>query len=516
MTRTEISVQDALWLTMDRPNSLMVIDTVMWFRQVPDWDAVEAVVQERLVDRFPVFGRRPVQDGSTWFWEDDPDFSLSHHVLRHTLADPGELSDLQTYVSSQRSIPIDKSRPLWVLHLIDNVTFPNGDVGAAVMGRFHHAIADGVRLVQVTLGMCDLTEEAGPTKVGRPLRRSTTPAAIATSAAKNVGRSVADVAVTSAGSISGAVSGAVGGAVGTVQAALSGDVAGAAAKIAEAGTNLFRGGLAVLANPERITDVVKLLSSPDNRVVNDVATVGKLALTGTSVDTVWSGTPGIAKRASFAPLIDLDEVKAVRQATGTSVNDVLLATVSGALTRYLREHGDESVDEVTWMIPVSIRPFDAQLPKELGNYFALVVFRMPLGIDDRRARLAEVHERMERIKNSDEALLVFGVQRTISQAPDVVATRLTNFFANKAVGVLTNVPGPRQPMTLAGTEVDGVLGWAPCSGDQPMTICIFSYNNKVAVGFGVDTTLVADGDGLGEMFGEEFAQMYAELGAPVS
>ena len=158
MARSEISVQDALWLTMDRPNSLMVIDTVMWFRQVPDWDAVEAVVQERLVDRFPVFGRRPVQHGSTWFWEDDPDFSLAHHLLRHTLPDPGELADLQGYVSSQRSIPFDKSRPLWVLHLIDNVNFPNGDVGAAVMGRFHHAIADGVRLVQVIFGLCDPIE----------------------------------------------------------------------------------------------------------------------------------------------------------------------------------------------------------------------------------------------------------------------------------------------------------------------------------------------------------------------
>ena len=172
-------------------------------------------------------------------------------------------------------------------------------------------------------------------------------------------------------------------------------------------------------------------------------------------------------------------------------------------------------DEVMWMIPVSIKPFDAELPKDLGNFFALVAFRMPLGIDDVRARLAEIHERMERIKFSDEALLTFGVQRGISQAPAAVATGLTNFFANKAVGVLTNVPGPRQPMTFAGAEVDGVLGWAPCSGDQPMTICIFSYNGRVAVGFGTDALLVPDGDTLGPLFAEEFAQMYDTIVGPV-
>jgi len=511
MQRTAMSVQDALWLTMDRPNSLMVIDTIMWFRQPLDWDAVEAVVQERLVQRFPVFHRRPTQEGASWYWEDDPDFDLARHLVRHSVSQTGGLPELQQYVSAQRSVPFDKSRPLWVLHLVDGVHFPDGDVGSAVMGRFHHAIADGVRLVQVTLGMCDMSADAAPRKVGKKLRRSTTPAAVATSAAKNVGRGVADIVVSSAESVSGVVTDAVSGTVGTVQAALGGDVLGAAAKVGESGTNLFRGGLSVLRNPERVADLAKVVSSPGNRVVNDLATVAKLALAGSSVDTVWTGTPGIDKGAHFAPMLDLGEVKAVRRATGTTVNDVLLAAISGALTRYLREHGDDGVDEVLWMIPVSIKAFDAELPKDLGNYFALVAFRMPLGIDDRRARLAEVHERMERIKNSDEALLTFGVQRTISQAPDGLATVLTNFFADKAVGVLTNVPGPQRPMTLAGVEVDGVLGWAPCSGDQPMTICIFSYNGKVAVGFGVDRTLVPDGDRLGELLGEEFSQMHAQL-----
>ena len=103
-----------------------------------------------------------------------------------------------------------------------------------------------------------------------------------------------------------------------------------------------------------------------------------------------------------------------------------------------------------------------------------------------------MHHRMARIKNSDEAVLTFGLQRLVSLSPTQVATFLTNFFANKAVGVLTNVPGPASPMTFAGVPVDQLVGFAPCSGNQPMTTTIFSYNGGVTIGFATDATLVPD------------------------
>ena len=504
MARSKLSTQDALWLTMDRPNSLMVIDTIMWFNgAVPDWDKVDEVVHERLIDRYPVFRRRPVQDGSSWYWEDDPDFDLRRQVTRVQLDDPGTVEQLQAFVASQRSVPLDKDRPLWSMFCIENIEFANGSRGAAVMARFHHAIADGVRLVQVALGMCDLAEPPNPAKVGRSLRRSTTPATIAASAARNVTRGVADVVTASAESATNAFAGAMD----TAQAAATGQVDIALGRIASAGERATSVTTGVVRNPERVSDLANVVSSTDNRVVNDVASVGKLALSTSSVRTVWSGTPGVEKSASFAPAIPLDEVKAIGRATATTVNDVLMATVSGALTRYLRDHGDPDVDEVMWMVPVSVKPLEVQPSPELGNHFAIVALRMPLGLDDVRDRLVAVHRAMERIKQSDEALLTYTIQRAISKAPTPAATGLTNFFANKAVGVLTNVPGPRQPMTLAGTEVTGVLGWAPCSGDQPMTICMFSYNGSVYVGFGADVELVPDGDRLGELFGQEFAEI---------
>ena len=104
-------------------------------------------------------------------------------------------------------------------------------------------------------------------------------------------------------------------------------------------------------------------------------------------------------------------------------------------------------------------------------------------------RLQRTRARMDRIKRSEEPIITFGVQRGISAAPRPVSTALTDFFANKAVGVLTNVPGPRAPLTFAGVGVRQVIGFAPSSGDQPMTCTVFSYAGTVTVG-GEDITYV--------------------------
>ena len=137
---------------------------------------------------------------------------------------------------------------------------------------------------------------------------------------------------------------------------------------------------------------------------------------------------------------------------------------------------------------------------------------MPLDAQDLPTRLEQMHHRMQRIKNSDEAVLTFGLQRMVSMSPGQIAFFLTNFFANKAVGVLTNVPGPTGQLRYGGVEVDQVVGFAPCSGDQPMTATIFSYNGGVTVGFATDAGLLPDPDTLVEYVMAEFEQMRAEFG----
>jgi diacylglycerol O-acyltransferase len=172
------------------------------------------------------------------------------------------------------------------------------------------------------------------------------------------------------------------------------------------------------------------------------------------------------------------------------------------------------VDEITWMVPVNLKPFEENLPPGLGNYFALVFLPMALHHSDATERLAHVHHAMDRIKHSDEAVITFGLQRAVSISPEKIAFFLTNFFANKAVGVLTNVPGPSTELRFAGIPARQVIGFAPCSGDAPMTATIFSYNGGVTVGFATDAGLIPDPEVLSVLVVEELVEMIETSARP--
>ncbi len=485
MTTVGMSVQDSLWLTTDRPNNLMVVDGAMVLRGVPTRAAVDEVMTAA-VERFPVFARRPVRSGPGWAWQDDPDFDVSRHIEMVDFDEPMSMTELQDFLAAQRSQELPKDRPLWRMMVLSPVELADGTQGSAVVSRFHHAIADGVRLTQVLLSLCESDGASVSAVVSRK------------SASKS-----ADEAADSEG-VTGVALHAASGATSLVGHTVAGLVTGTAhaarhpmtaltetpVRAASAGLHGLGAGIDLVRHPDRMLDALEELGVNNNRGTNDFSSVTKLALAGVE-DTVWTGEPGIAKAVAWSAPVPLDSIKEVGRAAGATVNDVLLAAVAGGLRKYLAER-DTQVDEVIWMVPVNLKPFEDNLPPDLGNYFALVFMPMPLDTEDPHERLEQMHHRMARIKNSDEAVLTFGLQRLVSLSPTQVATFLTNFFANKAVGVLTNVPGPASPMTFAGVPVDQLVGFAPCSGNQPMTTTIFSYNGGVTIGFATDATLVPD------------------------
>ena len=128
---------------------------------------------------------------------------------------------------------------------------------------------------------------------------------------------------------------------------------------------------------------------------------------------------------------------------------------------------------------------------------------LPVGIEDPVARLAVVHEQMRAVKDSHEGALAYGILGLVGRAPGRVEELLVDFFSAKATMVLTNVPGPRRPVALAGTPVRGVLVWAPCSGSVGMSVSVFSYAGRVTAGFLTDAGLVADPQGLADDFRRE-------------
>ena len=169
--RQRLGVQDALWLEMDKPGNLMVVDSLFWTATPIDWDRYLDATRQRLWDRYPVFRSVVVrgEDGA-WYWEEQPDADLAARYDRVVLPEPGGDAELQALIASERTAPLDRSEPLWRAVLVDGF---NG--GSAVLFRGHHAIADGIRMVQLALSIFDASPD-GATVVAVPAgKRSSSP-----------------------------------------------------------------------------------------------------------------------------------------------------------------------------------------------------------------------------------------------------------------------------------------------------------------------------------------------------
>ena len=459
--RQRLGAQDALWLEMDEPGNLMVVDSLFRTAEPIDWDAWTVVVEERLWERFPVFRSVVVRSDGGWWWEERPDARFEDRLERVVLPDPGGDAELQALIASRRTVPLDREEPLWRAVLVDGYRG-----GSAVLFRAHHAIADGIRMVQLTLSVFDPAPDAPPLADVRP-RDGGVPVVVPVVVPAPAGGGVVGAARASARLARTLVANPVGGAHTALGAgrSLAGSVLGS--------------------------------------VPGDVDTVRKLVLGTRNDATRWTGSVGDRKAIAWSPPIALDAVKAVAGAHAATVNDVLVTCVAQSLHDYLAGHGTVC-RSVTWDVPVNLVPFDPALPVELGNSFALVQLELPTHLDDPLRTLGVVRRRMGRIKSGHEAVVDFGVQAVMSRLSRRVYRFSVDLLANRAVGVLTNVPGPQVPLHVAGRRIEGMMGWAPLTADQVMSFTIYSYDGKVFVGIAADAGLVPDHEQVVDGFVDAF------------
>ncbi len=242
---------------------------------------------------------------------------------------------------------------------------------------------------------------------------------------------------------------------------------------------------------------VDIASSPSHAarlagaIARDGATLLRLLLTQADGASAIKGEPGISRRVAWTTPLSLQLVKDIAHTHDATVNDVLLAAVSGALRHYLQERGS-AAPEIQAMVPFNLRPLDKPVPRELGNKFGLVFLPLPVGTSGSYRRLIEVHRRMQQIKDSREGAVSYGVLSAAGLTPEPVERRIVDLFTAKGTAVMTNVPGPREPVYMAGTPVRSVLVWAPTSGHIGMSVSIYSYRGEVTVGLMVDAALVPD------------------------
>jgi diacylglycerol O-acyltransferase len=433
---------DAAWLRMDEPTNLMMITAVLWFDESPDWERLKAVLRERLVGRFPRFRQRLVGPerplaAPYWplYWEDDPAFDLEAHLRRAVVPPPGDREALEALVSQWMSTPLDRSRPLWQVHLVDGF-----GQGGALLVRIHHTLADGIALARVLLSLMDESTDGHFTPEPRPREESRAPGW------RKLVRGARAVA------------------------------SGARAALAR--------GAALLSQPMQVRDLA-------HAGARWAAALKRVALLPLEPPTVLRGELGTVKRAAWSEPIAFADVKAIGRAMESTINDVLLAALTGALRRYLEGRG-EPVENLRAFIPVNLRPLDAPIPRELGNRFGVVFLDLPVGEAEPRRRLQTLKQRMDAIKRSPEAALTFALLRLAGLAPLAVQRAMVDVLAARGTLIVTNVPGPRHPVYLAGTKLAGLMFWVPQTGKLGLGVSIFSYAGQVTVGVSVDAGLVPD------------------------
>ena len=453
MSRERMGNADAAWLHMDRPTNLMVVNSVLWFDEPLDIERGRLIMEERLVNRYPRFRQRVAEPRlgiGPPYWEDDPDFDLDRHIHHVALPEPGDAAALQELVADLMATPLDRAKPLWDLYVVDGFGH-----GTALISRMHHCIADGIALARLLFSLTDSEPDAGI-------------------ASEEGGRLDGD------------------GRLDTL------------ARSALAGVHAAEG---------TVHEALELATHPRSEARNlagrasaDAGALAKLLLTLPDKGTVLKGRLGAPQRVAWSGEIPLSHVKTIGRQTGTTVNDVLIAAMTGALHRYLARRGS-LVDEIRTMVPFNLRPLDQPLPRTLGNRFGLVYLTLPVGIDEPEERLKAVHERMDAIKHSPEGPISYGILGLIGRTPLPVEQRLLGVFTPKVTAVMTNVPGPREPVYFAGTRVAGVLGWVPAGGGISTGVSIFSYAGGVVVGLRTNARLAPDPETIVTAFTEEVEEL---------
>lgn len=450
---------DAAWLHMEDRTNLMIISGVLSFYEKLEFSKLKELIEDRLLgyDRFRQVVVEPVLPLAGPRWVEDRYFNLKAHLQRVALPDPGGQDELQEMVSGLMSTPLDLSKPLWQFQYIENYRG-----GSALVARIHHCIGDGIALVRVLLGMTDDSPKGSPSV--RRTRRRRKP---------------------------------LGGGFWLPEV-----VNDTLYSVRKATGRVFDETMEAVADPAKLTGIA-------GEAAKATGVLGRLTVMPGDPQTVFKGDLGTAKRCAWSRILPLDDVKAYSKTAGATINDVLLSGVAGALRRYLLARGEEVPESLNLraIVPVNLRPDEAV--EKLGNRFGLVFLALPVGIEDRLDRLHELKARMDTIKRSTEAVVTYAVLNALGTASASVESQAVRFFGSKASAVMTNVPGPKQEIYLAGKALRSMMFWVPQSAHLGIGVSVLSYAGQVRLGVITDVGLVPDPKRIIDAFQQEMKETLA-------
>jgi len=369
-------------------------------------------------------------------WVDDEHFDLRWHVRAARLPAPGGDDELADYVALQLSSRLDRSRPLWQLHVIEGLA--GGRV--ALMPKMHHALVDGVAAVDVGTVVLDPTPE--PLAIDPPPEPwQPRPYALR----RHLGRLAA--------------------------------------------APVSRAQRVVLEGAQRALDTSPRRAAEDLR--RGAELVGELARTRPQAPATPLNAPLGPNRRFALQRARLEDLKRAGRAGGGTINDALLAAVAGMLRRYLEAAGapvGEHARAPVALVPVSVR----REGEEGGNRISTVFVDLPVGEDDPIARVAAVAGAMRALKDSAAVRAGAVLVGATGWAPPVVSSILMRTISGvRAFNlVVSNVPGPQQPFYLDGARLLEAFPVVPLNpAHQRLSLGILSYDGGIFVGLLADRNL---------------------------
>jgi WS/DGAT/MGAT family acyltransferase len=462
-----MSAIDTAWLRMDGSGNAMMIVSVITTETPVRTADIRAILGSRLLC-FHRFRQRPVADALGASWHEAADFNLDAHVVETALPDPAGKAELEALTAQLASERLDPSRPWWQVHFV-----PRYGTGSAWIMRLHHCYADGIAMIRVLLSLTE--QDSGPALAGAQesatrRARGWRPEGAGMLPLLNW----LDQLSQPAGDI--------------IENALA------------EGARLLESGVHQVFHPEHAA----ALAAQAGGMVGEFARV--LTLPDDPATPLRGQLSGI-KRVAWSDPLDLGEVKAVGKALDCTVNDVLMATVAGALGAHLREtHGfDTRGLVVRASVPVNLRA--AEEPLTLGNKFGLVFVDLPVGTRNPLQRVYTMHDTMRALKGSLQPPMTLMVLGMMGMLPAVLQAPAIELFSRKGTVVASNVPGPQAPLYLCGQRIAEMYFWVPQSGSMGVGVSLLSYAGKVFVGMIADRALVADPGQVVGRFGPEFERL---------
>ncbi|MBA3866536.1 MAG: wax ester/triacylglycerol synthase family O-acyltransferase [Solirubrobacterales bacterium] len=450
-----LTALDASFLSNESSVSHMHVGAILIFEGPPPKyvDLLEHVRGRlHLVPRFRQRLVVPPLEAGRPLWADDVNFNLTYHIRHTALPDPGGEAQLRQLAGRVFSQQLDRSKPLWELWLAQGLERDR----FAILTKTHHAMVDGVSGVDIGTVLFDFEREPAPVEVSEQWVPQAAPGTT-----ELVTRGISDVIATPV-------------------------------KFAERAIEAVRHPEATAHKAvealEGLTEILSAFADP-------------------APDVPLNQPIGPHRRYVWARS-ELATFKRIKDGLGGTVNDVVLAAVTGSVRNWLHSRSIRTEGlELRALVPVSIRAADER--GDLGNRIALMRGPLPVYVEDPVRRLRTISTAMEGLKSSKQALGAEVISRFNDFAPPTLLAQASriNFTTRLFNMIVTNVPGPQLPLYVLGRELEEVFPVAFLPQNHALAVAIMSYHGKVGFGLLADYDSMEDVEAIADGINQSLAEL---------